>query len=159
VIGILIDDDLVGVPEPAIAKGDVVWGDAKEEAAKPKTRRAASCKVPDMVGAESPSEVSVLPRMIKMVVSIVPAGVMPHPLITIDVRGVRVAWLIGVIAVFLGGASLAANGSGAMSRRGMNLAACPVFFSFLRKRHKGNYKHGYENCESFFHNHLQSLSW
>ena len=88
-IGILINDDLVGAPEPAIAKGDVVWGNAKEETAKPKTRRAASCKVPDMVGAEPAREVPVLPRMSEMVVRIVPAGVMPHPLVTIDVRDVR----------------------------------------------------------------------
>jgi hypothetical protein len=136
VIGILIDDDLVGRPEPAIAKGDVVWGNAKEETAKPKARWAPSCKVPDMVRAESPREVSVFPRMIETVVRIVPAGVMPHPLITIDVRDVRVAWLVSVIAMFLGGVCLAANGSGAMSRRSVNLSARPVFFSFLRKRHK-----------------------
>ena len=134
VIRILIDDDLVRAPKPAVAEGDVVWGNAKEETTKPKTRRAPSCEVPNMVGAEPAREVSVFPRMIEMVVRIVPAGVMPNPLITIDMRGVGVAWLVGVIAMFLGGVWLPAKGSWPLSRSSMSLAACRVFFSFLRKR-------------------------
>jgi hypothetical protein len=109
-----------------------------------------------MVGAEPAGKVPVFPRMIEMVVRIVPAGVMPNPLVTIDVRSVGVAWLVGVIAMFPGGVRLPAKGSWPLSRSSMNLAACPVFFSLLRKRHKGNHKHRYENCESFSHNHLQS---
>jgi len=104
VIGIVVDDDFVGVPEPAIAEANIVWGNAKKEPAKPETPRTATSEAPAMAGAEAAREVSVLPRVIDMVMRIILAGVVPDPLITfIDVRNVRVAGLVTVIPLFLAG--------------------------------------------------------
>jgi hypothetical protein len=59
-----------------------------------------------VAGANSAAEASVFPRVVKMVVSIVAAGVMTDPTITfsMNVRSLRMAFLIAVI-----GASSAAR--------------------------------------------------
>ena len=119
VIWILINHDLVRIPEPVIAKAVVVWGNAKVEAAKPEALPVPSCKPKDMAGTEPAREVPMLPRMIEMVVRIITAGVMPDPLIArIDVRGVRVPGLVAIIAVFLRGAPCTSNRSRPMRRNG-----------------------------------------
>jgi len=77
----------------------------------------------------------VFPRMIDMVVRIIPAGVMPDPLLAlIDVRGVRMPRLVTIIAVFFRGVCLAANGSRTVSR-GSLVAVTPMlaFTASLRK--------------------------
>jgi hypothetical protein len=77
--------------------------------------------------------------MIEMVVRIIPAGVMPDPLaIRMDVGGVWVPSLVAVIAVFLRGMWLPANGSRAVSRRSVDggalMLALPTS-SLREKRH------------------------
>ena len=112
VIWIVINHDLVRIPEPVIAKAVIVWGNAKVEAAKPEALPVPSCKPKDMAGTETAREVPVGPRLIDMVVRIITAGVMPDPLFaSIDVRGVRVPGLFAIIAVFRGGAPCTSNRS------------------------------------------------
>jgi hypothetical protein len=91
-----------------------------------------------MARAKAAREVSVLPRMIDMVVGIILAGVMTDPLTTVDVRRVRVAWLVGIITVFLRGffvprwyRSWSMGG-----RSSVCFSPCAMFFAFLRKSHQ-----------------------
>jgi len=141
VIRILVDDDFVGVPEPTIAEAKIVRGDAKVEPAKPEAVRAASCKVPDVVRAEAAREVSVLPGMIDMEMSITSASVVPDPLITfIDVGDVGVAGLVAVIPVFLSGMRVAADRRRAAGwRSGVSATAFFMFTTLLTKSCERNY--------------------
>ena len=141
VIGIVVDDDFVGVPEPAIAEANIVRGNAKKEPAKPETVRTASPQAPAMARAEAAGEVSVLPRLIEMVMGIILAGVMPDPLIPfIDVRNVRVAGLVTVIPVFLGGMRVAADRRRPLGwRSGVGGACFSVFPASLTKSCERNH--------------------
>jgi hypothetical protein len=77
--------------------------------------------------------------MIEMVVRIIPARVVPHPLVaSIDVRGVRVSRLVGVIAVFLHGMWFPANGSRTVSRRSVDAGALMLALAASSLREKGH---------------------
>jgi len=157
VIWILINHDLVRIPEPVIAKAVVVWGNAKVEAAKPETLPVPSYKPKDMAGTEPAREAPMLPRMIEMVVRIITAGVMPDPLIArIDVRGVRVAGLVAIIAVFRGGASSTSNRSRPMRRNVVHpLFTLGVFTALgLRKSRHGKDQQRHKKSDVLFHAHL-----
>src|SRR5271170_6800823 len=91
VIRVVINYDLIRIPQPAVAESDVVRGHAEIETTEPEPARAAATEVPYMVRAESAGEVAVLPRMIHVVVRIIRAGVMPDPsLALVDVRRIGV---------------------------------------------------------------------
>jgi hypothetical protein len=81
IIGIRINHDVVPVPKPAVNIAQIIGGDAEKEAAKPEAVRAASLKPPYMMRAIGSGEASMLPGVIKMVVLIISALVVPHPLI------------------------------------------------------------------------------
>jgi hypothetical protein len=101
VVGIVVNHDLVAVPQPVIAKGDVVGSDAKVESAEPKARRTAAFDPVHMATTDSPAEASMFPGMIKMLVSIVAAGVMSDPFpVGVNVRGFGMTRLVGVRLVF-----------------------------------------------------------
>jgi len=161
VIGVLVNDDLIGIPEPIIAEADIIRCDAKVEPAKPETTRTAACKAPAMAGAKAAREMSVLPRVIDVVVRIATAGVVADPLIAaIDVRSVWVAGLITEIPMFLSGVRVAADGRRAVGRRrGVRAASFLVFASFLTKSHQRNYQQRYEKPKVFFHVQLRWLNW
>ena len=76
-----------------------------------------------------------------MVVRIIPARVVPDPLITfIDVRSVRVAGLVTVIPVFLGGMRVAADRRRPPGwRSGVGAAAFLMFPAFLPKSCERNH--------------------
>jgi hypothetical protein len=100
-VGVFIDDDVIAVPEPVIAEGDIRRGDAEIEAAEPKATGAASRQVPDMASTEATREAPVLPRVVEVVVRIVAPSVVADPLaIGMNVRCVRVPALVVVVTVF-----------------------------------------------------------
>lgn len=78
-IGIFIKDDLVTTPVPVIAVADVIGRDGEIESAEPETVGPSAVKVPHMVRSEAAREVTVLPWMVKVIVGIVEAGIVPHP--------------------------------------------------------------------------------
>jgi len=157
VVGVLINHDLIGVPEPVTTEAVVVWCDAKVKAPEPKTRRAPACKMPDVVRAEPARKVSVLPRMIEMVVRIIPAGVMPNPLTArVDVGGVWVPRLVTKIALFLRRVWLPPKGSRAMGgRRVCDATTMFAFTAPLSKSRKRKHQQRYQKSDVFFHPHLQ----
>ena len=105
-VGVFVDDDLVGVPEPAVAEGDVSRSNIPIPAVEPEAAGAAAGETPNMGAAKAAGEVAVGEWLIHMVAGIVGAGVVTDPgLSVIDVRNVGVAGLVAVIAV-LGRAGL-----------------------------------------------------
>jgi hypothetical protein len=102
VIGVIVNDDVVRIPQPSVTETHVVRRYREEEAAEPEASRTASSQVPDVAPAETTGEAAMLPRMIQMVVSVVAARIMAYPLFTsIDVRSIWVSFLFVEVAVFL----------------------------------------------------------
>lgn len=73
VVGIFVDNDLVGAPIPIVAEAVVSSGDAESETAEPEAFAVAAFNPPDMAAAEASGEPPMLPRMIEMIVLIVAA--------------------------------------------------------------------------------------
>ena len=102
-VGIVIDDEVIAVPEPVAAEADVVGSNGEIKAAEPEAAGAASGEVPDVATADATGEVSVRPRVIEVVVSVATAGVVADPFVVgMDVRGVGVTSAIVKVTVFRG---------------------------------------------------------
>ncbi len=99
-VGIIVDDDVVTIPIPVVAKADVIGSDAEIETAEPETVGTSSGEVPDV--ADAAGEMAVLPRVIEAVVRIVAACVVADPFADrVDVRRVGVSGLVIEVTVFL----------------------------------------------------------
>ena len=95
VVRIVIDDDVVTVPKPAIGQSDVKRRDAPEESAKAKPIRPAAAETPDMPGPDSAFESPMLKGVIEVEMSIVLTCVVPDPLaVGMNVGGFGMAGLI-----------------------------------------------------------------
>jgi hypothetical protein len=95
VVGIFVDDNVVAVPEPVTAIGEVERPHAEVETPEPETVGAASGEMPDVSAAEASGEVAVFPGMVEMHARIVTAGAMAHPFpVGVDVRRVGVSGLV-----------------------------------------------------------------
>ena len=95
VVGVVVDHDVVTVPEPVVAIAQVEGANAKVEASKPKTVGAASAEAPDVTAADAAGESAMLPGMIEVEANIVASIVMPDPLaVVVNVGGFRMAFLI-----------------------------------------------------------------
>jgi len=103
VVGIVIDHDIVGIPKPAIAEGQVGFGNGKIETAEPEARRAAADKPEHVFGAETTGETAVLPGVIQMEAGIISAGIVPDPLIAVHMGSIRVAGYMIEVTVRRGG--------------------------------------------------------
>ena len=79
VVGIFVDDYLVGAPLPVVAETVVVGEDAEVEAAEPEAIAAASFDAEDVAAAEAAVEMAMLPGMIDVVVGIIAAGIVADP--------------------------------------------------------------------------------
>jgi hypothetical protein len=80
VVRIVIDNDIVAVPQPVVAEADVIRGNAEIEAAEPESVRTAATEMPNVTATEAAGKASVLPGMIEVVVRIIGAGVVANPL-------------------------------------------------------------------------------
>jgi hypothetical protein len=100
VVGVFVDDDLIRIPEPAVAETNVIRRYAEVKAAEPETRRASTDEMPGVTAAKATGKAAVLPRMIEVVVGIVAAGVVTYPLIVrVNVRSVRMPGLVAKCGV------------------------------------------------------------
>src|ERR1700733_6520006 len=129
-VWILIDHDLVGIPQPVAAEGNVVRRNAKIKAVEPESAGASAAKMPHVPLAETSGEVAMLPGMIDMIVRIVSPRIVTDPAITlhVDVRCVRMTRLLGMTL----------NGGGGMDRPliccgpvGRNMATADFGMAFL----------------------------
>jgi len=86
VVWIVVDDDLVAVPQPAVAESDVRCGYVPGPAVEPEPRRPASTNAPNMAGAKAACEPPMLERVVHMIAGVITAGIVTHPgLAVIDV--------------------------------------------------------------------------
>src|SRR5208283_694161 len=98
-VGVVVDHDLVTVPEPIIHEAVVVRSHTEKEAAKAESLRTTATEPVYMAGSNTTAEVAVFPRMIKVIMGIVPARVVSNPrVVTVNVRSVGVPMLITVIS-------------------------------------------------------------
>ena len=103
VIGIIVDDDVVRIPEPSVTETNVVGSYGEEETAEPETAGTTATEAPHMAAPETAGEATMLPGMIQMVMSVVAAGIMAYPLsATIHVRSIGVSFFFVEVAIFLG---------------------------------------------------------
>lgn len=99
-VRIVVNHDLVRIPQPIAAIADVVWRNAKEETAKPKTAGTSVGEMPNVPAPYLARKAPVLPREVEMIVRIIGPGVMPNPSIALnfDVGGLRVARFLCEVA-------------------------------------------------------------
>lgn len=102
IVWVLVQHDVIAVPEPVITKGNISRCNAEVVAAEPEPIGAATTKPPYMMRTEFTREMTVLPRMIEVIVRI--AAVVPDPLIIprINMRRVGMSGPVNVVAVFWG---------------------------------------------------------
>ena len=72
-IRIVVDDDVIGVPEPAVAITYVIGCDTPGPTIEPEATGASAADVPYVMWSEAAGKVPMLPGMINMVVSIIGA--------------------------------------------------------------------------------------
>ena len=96
VIGIVVQHDVIAVPQPIVGVVVVVRRDVPVKAAKPEAVAASAFDAIDVVTADFTAEASVFPNVILMVTRIVTAPVMTDPLIALgmDVRSFGMALLV-----------------------------------------------------------------
>jgi hypothetical protein len=81
VVRVIVDHDLITIPEPIIAEGVIGLGNTEEESAKPKTRWTASPKAEDMTPTDAARKSPMFERPVDMVPGIIAARVVADPLI------------------------------------------------------------------------------
>src|SRR5271157_2930365 len=81
VIRIVIDRDLIGVPQPVAAVADVHRGNAEVEPAEPEAAWTSAAQPPNVPSADSAREPPVLERMIQVIPRIVRSAIVPDPFI------------------------------------------------------------------------------
>src|SRR5437016_2494076 len=78
-VRILVDHNIVAIPEPVIAIVVIRGSNAKVNAAHREALAISAVKPEDMIGPEAARETSVLPRLAQMILRIVAAGVVANP--------------------------------------------------------------------------------
>ena len=92
VVGIVINDNLVGIPEPTVAIADVKRSHAPKPSVETETSGTATAETPNVAAANAAIEVAVLPGMVEMIVGIFATRVVTHPLaVVVNVRSFRMA--------------------------------------------------------------------
>jgi len=94
VVGILVEDDVVAIPPPAVTISKFCWGDTEGEATEPESTRTTPFDTPYVVGTEATLKATMLPGVIDVEAVVVATGVVTHPLATVDVRSIGVTFLI-----------------------------------------------------------------
>ena len=98
VIGIVVQHDVIAVPQPIVGVVVVVRRDAPEITSEPETVAASAFDAINVIAANFAAEVSVFPNVVLVVTSIVAASVMADPLIVLsmNVRSFGMAWLVAI---------------------------------------------------------------
>ena len=94
VVRVGIEDDVVGIPEPAIAISNVGRSDTEEEAAEAEAGRTAATETPDLSGADRAGEAAMLPRMVEVIGPGVWGVTHPAAVTGVNVRRGRMTGLI-----------------------------------------------------------------
>ena len=114
VVRVIINHDLVTVPQPVIAEVVVGRCNAEVETVEPKAVWAAPAESKPVATADAASEASVFPWAIQMEAPVIASGIMPYPLVIgMDVRRLRMPGTVVKVshfrAAFLSRGSLSAR--------------------------------------------------
>ena len=118
VIGIVVDDDVVAIPQPVAAVADIEGSDVEVESAEPEAAGTATAEVPDMATADPAFEMAMFPGMVEVKTGVVSSLVVTDPLaVAVHVWCLGMAFLVaetlfGRIVMGRGGV----RGWGAMAR-------------------------------------------
>jgi hypothetical protein len=99
VVRIVVNNDLVRVPQPAIAVGHIKRRHTPIPSVEPEAAWAAADQSPHMLRTEAAGKVAVLPRMVEMIVRVVATGIVTDPDIAVYVRSGRVPALVAEVMV------------------------------------------------------------
>jgi len=94
-IGIVVEDNVVVIPIPIINVPDIIGRDAEVKATKPEASGTTAFDPPDMASTDPLRKMTMLPGVVKMIVSVVVSTVVPDPLVVrMDVRSLGMALLV-----------------------------------------------------------------
>jgi hypothetical protein len=96
IVRIIVQHDVIGIPEPVVAKTDIIRRDGEEESADLEAVRTSAMQTPHMASANGSRETTVLPRTIEMIVLIVRHMAYPSIVLRMNVRRLGMAFLIAV---------------------------------------------------------------
>ena len=100
VVRVVINHNLIRIPNPAIHVTDIVGSHAEIESSKPEALRPAACQSPEMALADAAFKAPVFPNMIDMVMRVIAAAIVSYPLaVGMDVGRLGMLRLIGECAV------------------------------------------------------------
>jgi hypothetical protein len=158
VIRIFVDHDLVRIPEPVAAIDDIHRSDVEAITAKAEASRSASREAPNVVRAETTSEVPMLPRMVEMETGVVAPSVMSDPpAVLVHVRRLQMTRLIIEGTVFFDRMWIVLRSWSTRGRR-MHWTASAVTFAvlaMLREREKTENQGNCQKSRNSLHPHLQ----
>lgn len=86
VVGVVVDDDVIAIPEPVAGVVIVIRGNGEEKPADSEAIAPAAMKSPNVVRSDPAIEMSVLPRMVKMVMRVRAPGTVSHPAVIFSVH-------------------------------------------------------------------------
>jgi hypothetical protein len=96
VVGILVDHDVVAIPEPVAAKAEIDWSNAEIETTEPEAAGASADEVPDVSASEAAGEMSVFPGMVEAKCGGIAAVVMTDPgTVVMDMRSFGMSLDVG----------------------------------------------------------------
>jgi hypothetical protein len=102
-VRIFVEHDVIGVPEPVAAVGNVIRSYGEVISAEEEALRVSSSQPPAMLRSEASCEVPMLPGMIQVIVHIIATGSVSNPFaVGMDVRGIGMAFLVAVVSSILG---------------------------------------------------------
>src|SRR5580704_3352754 len=101
-VWIVIDDHVVGIPQPAVHIAYFPRRNAPIPAVEPKTAWTSATQSPAMARTKSACKMAVFIRLVHVVLGIGAARIMPHPHFSvIDMRRIGMPRLVAVIPVLL----------------------------------------------------------
>ena len=84
-VGVIVDDDVVTVPQPVADVACIEWGNAEVESAEPEAAGTATDEAPAVARAESSFETAVFPRMVEVEPGVIPSLIVADPLVIVKV--------------------------------------------------------------------------
>jgi hypothetical protein len=113
-IWIVVDHDLIGIPQPSIAEADLDRGNVPIPAVEPEAVWAAAAKTPDVSASEAAGKATMGKGLVEMKANVNAARVVSHPDPSIHVRGIGVPVPVTEVAVGLDGVGIAPDRLGSM---------------------------------------------
>ena len=97
VVGIVIDDDVIRIPQPVVTVIVVIRRNREKESAKAEAFAIAAADPPNVVRANRPGKMPVLPGMVEMVMSVASSAVMPNPVVVFSMNVRRFGMALDVV--------------------------------------------------------------